>query len=412
MSNSKIIFTTFFRQSAQLLTIGLFLIGPFIVRYDQLPWGYETPKGTFVMLMSIIISIFGLLTIIPTLSPSQLQRKQILAPMLVIVGWLMLTTWQASDPQMALWGNQFRQQGLIFNLGVIAMWSILPLILDRSSNRLLLIVLIGGGIFQALMGIYQAINLFFNYSLTELTAGFYVNGTFGQSEFYSGKILLTLALILFALQRLRTSGLKQRKVLQLVLMLGLVASLLALFLSFSLAAWGIAVIGLLIFVYPYAKERWGRLPVKRLYLVGGILAAGLFMGWLRYDYRGVIWNEAIKFITANAPVFGIGLDNQQFAFAAIPDVIIDRGHNAIIDIIITIGWGGLCLVLIFLLERIQKIYRQVMTEVNIEKRIILVGLLMLVLRLMVHTTSAINIAELVLVAIWWQHANLWKSEIV
>lgn len=385
-----------------LLLLTLVILGPLLVNYADMPWGYERPKSLFVMLMSILIIGATLLTVPRFSNQSIINWRRINWPLVILIDWLILTTLLARDIQFAILGNQFRFQGLIFHLILLTLWLVLPWVLNSTRSVISLAgALAMSGLVQAAIGISQYLNLL-NNTPELITKGLYVNGSFGQSEFYGGQLLAslvalcTLLFLTSRIERMRLRILARGVLGLLVVLIGGV-----IFLTYSTGTIAALALGVLLFCYPVITRYLGRAPASALYsalfLIGGIYV----FSQVRADYRFVIWQEGYKAWWLQ-PIQGYGLDNQLFAYSGIQDLLVDRAHNLLLDIVLTIGIVGLITLLWYLRSYIVALWHDLWRQPNSEARILAIGTVILTARMLVNTSSALNVVLLLLIAAaWW-----------
>ena len=206
-----------------------------------------------------------------------------------------------------------------------------------------------------------------------------VVASFGQPNFYSGFLLLNLPLQIYLFKKDRFS--------RIWLLASLILSLLAILIShsrISIALSGVLVLG------------WGMLTLKSKLLRGYLLILGLvvvgFMGWRLYldeisgpldrywlinnspEKRIFIW-QVIPEMVRRQPLLGYGLENIDQAYQlhfnqidfntnknplnlSLKDLVIDRTHNYLFDLLISTGALGLfCWIILvfFLILGLRKI---------------------------------------------------------
>ena len=105
-----------------LLSIGIFL-SPIIVDYKNLPKGYELPKVHFIQILSGILIILGIIYVSIILADSFLKRKIKIKKSFIILTavtiLLLLSALSSSYKDIAIFGNVFREQGVITYLLMI-----------------------------------------------------------------------------------------------------------------------------------------------------------------------------------------------------------------------------------------------------------------------------------------------------
>ena len=418
-----------FTYTTQILVLLLVCILPVVVNYSALPLGYEIPKSIFAQAIILLICA---MYIAKCLSGSKITIHKsitvtdfghLIRPGLLIVP-IVLSTLLATDHTIAILGNQYRYQGALFYLCVMALLYILNSIMSKQYSSLLLHALLWIGTSQGFIAIYQYFQLLAN-NPELIEAGFYINGTFGQANFFAGKMLLTIA-ISFSLFVREAGQIKQNhksllpKIMVLVAICALVITHVGLILSFSYGSWALYLIGLVIFAYPYLRTINRIATIIIYFCISWVPLIFLIYGkhsphqhlvslWIAItdDFRWVMWDGSIQAIK-HSPIFGFGIDNQHLAFqklGLIKGFVVDRAHNFILDILLTTGLFGLISLVICLWDSIKLLTRETFTQTDLEKRLILMGLILMILRMLIHTNSIVNIIDLVVISVIWLSTN-------
>lgn len=391
-----------FRYIAVGLIGMLIVVSPFLVNYADMPWGFERPKAMFsLFLMIVTIGVVAAIAFkLPKVWPWRLA---------LLIGWLLVTTFFASDIQIAVWGNPYRFQGLIFYLSLLLFFLSIPKVLSPKVFWLLIFAYLAVGLAQSVIGISQGVKLLMS-SLEQLQKGLYVNGTFGQSEFFAGRLLVTIGLSLFALAKFKYPKSLVQSVVKGLIFAVLVASLAALGLSYSRGSLLTLPFLLLLLAIPFISRSVVLTSKSLAYLTYALYAVlALFGGylafnWVENDYRSVIWSESTKAILAR-PINGYGLDNQLNGLAGITDIVVDRGHNFVLDILLCIGVVGGVLLIVYLWPTIRDFWKDLWANQNTSKRIISMLIVSLLLRMVVNTTSSVNVIDLAILAAMWSYLN-------
>jgi O-antigen ligase len=186
--------------------------------------------------------------------------------------------------------------------------------------------------------------------------------TFPHPNVLGGFLAVILPLILFALLSYR-QGVGRVK--YFILLISLIIGLTTLFLSFSRAAWIVAVLGFILVAVNYQKSAvtWIKRKSKSILIVFYLLITLSVVVPLiipkfvpikeqSWGEREALINAALA-LSANSPLFGVGLNNsilqqRQFVPASSGLYIFQPVHNVYLLILTETGPVGLTLLLIFL----------------------------------------------------------------
>lgn len=314
----------------------------------------------------------------------ELENNPLLWPVLAVAAVQILATALAVDPNLSLWGNYERSQGLLTLLSYLLLFLIVSTRLRTLAQaRRLVVAMAATGIPLIGIGLAQTLGWDIMGLISDARSPAYA--TLGRSNFLGAYLVmllpLTLALALIARQRWqRLAG------------IGLaVGELVMIALTLARGAWlaaavAVAVFGLLWF-WPHLDPRW-----RRLAAAGGLAAlAGSLTGMLWLGGEGgstaarlAIWRATLDLI-ARRPLLGYGPDSLGLVFPRVypPQLVyyqgrglaVDRAHNLFLDWAVTTGVLGLLAGLALLATLFVVGWRAIMQTIETERRTLLVACL-------------------------------------
>lgn len=332
------------------------LISPFVVDYSNLPKGYELPKVSFINAISALIIILGVIKYLGNLYRTRLFKipKDFLILGVVIIIFL-FTTLVSPHFNIAVYGNSFRDQGLITHLLIVIMAYILYKSITRRNFYLIAVSFVLSAFLQSGAAYLQAIKL----AQTDpkaLLEGYWVNGTFGQANFFSGRLLIGLIFSSYFIGE--NLGIKFAGLLKTLLVFATLFIVGALLISLSI--WGIITAAAAIIVILFFEL----LPKKIFPYFFYLIAAAATIGGVYYLYQTTeynlrieIWQNLTRLIFTQAEtknmILGYGFDTLGQGFkdwAYFPGFLIDRAHNFFLDILFQIGVAGLAIVSLVIIK--------------------------------------------------------------
>lgn len=355
-----------------------FVVSPLIVDFDSLPKGWELPKVYFWVIFSFLTvliiwiyktykflknpdakinySYFGLLILllILFLSTSLSEYGRIIFPdnnpnpLYQLIFNLKPETSNLSV-SMSLYGNSFRDQGFITFLFIILFFWEIGKFVNKRNWHFVSIGFIASAIIQSIKAILE----FNHYAKTDpdrLKEGMWVFGWFGQSNFYAGFILIA---VIFSAYYLRSKS----WTLRIIFIPCTIFLVSALCLSYS--SWGIISVGLaiaLIVAYEFLPKRFYPFFLALLG-ISFLVLYNWFITQIEKEsaLRVMIWDNAYE-IFIKTPIkdpsaenarllfLGSGFDTLGEVFRSkgrFEGLYIDRGHNFLVDIIVSSGVLGL-----------------------------------------------------------------------
>lgn len=376
-------------------------------------WGYEVPKVRFILFVSFILIVATVIALaffafqkklmfIDLIKNILKKRLTIFCVALSIILIFAIQLLPDIYRETAIWGNYFREQGVIFYLILIWLFYLIYLLIDKEGSRIIAKSIVISGVIQSIIAINQAIYFKFNGMEDLLDKGFYINGSFGQANFFSGFIMIS---IIFTLKFLINSKFKQ-KILTFFALIILSASLIL-----SLSYWGIIsslIAASIVIFYEYTyRIKKKNLFVILLYLFAIGSCLGFFLLFKNigsfeilngFKLRPEIWNSILLIFSSGAIplgnfLFGFGFDTlrlvfEEYNYSALTRV--DRAHNVFFDVLVQNGivfFLLFCGLIIYLLKSISKVYSD-----KISMYFILATLLW-IFRSVVSESGVVNILE-------------------
>jgi hypothetical protein len=345
-----------------LLIATVVFLSPFVVNYSNLPKGYELAKVHFINFSSALITIvflIGLLT-----HKLKFSLKRLKNVVIILVGLLILyliATIFSDYKDISLIGNYFREQGLIFYSLITIVAAIAYLCINKSNQIFVTWALFLSAVIQSLVGISQYSKLL--QTRPELIDdGYWINGNFGQANFYSTLLVLGFVCGIFLLNLALSKRNRTKYIYMFGLFIGVILIVIANIISYSLFGWitmGIAFIILLSYKF------LNKIIFYKIFLIGLVISVicGMFvLSKVENNLRLDIWESSItlffKQIITNPLhfIFGFGFDTLGKVFkdaGLFAGATVDRGHNIFVDVFMQTGVIaiGLCIYLITIILR-------------------------------------------------------------
>lgn len=334
------------------------LISPFVVDYSNLPKGYELPKVSFLNAMSVVIILLGAIKYIEVLYRTKkfrVPKDFIIFAILMII--FIFSTLVSPHFNLAVYGNSFRDQGLITHALIVASAYVVYKSISRRNFVLLAVAFVLSSILQSGAAYVQVVKLI-QTDPQSILDGYWVNGTFGQANFFSGRLLLGLIFSTYFIGE--NLGIKFAWFFKTLLLLATLFIVGALLLSLSI--WGIvtaaaAIVLILIYeLFPKKFFPYFFFLVAAIATIGGVY---YIYQTTEYNLRLEIWKNLSKLIFTQAlpknMILGYGFDTLGQGFkdwAYFKGVLIDRAHNFFLDVLFQVGVAGLTIVSIILVKPI------------------------------------------------------------
>jgi len=382
-----------------LAALGVFSI-QLVYNPGSLPLGFELGKVFMVQMFAIIFFVamfsFFLQRLFEALSGNASNRTKLIIswwsnrvaawgyPVLVLS--CLLTVAYSPYLELSIFGSQFRMAGIYTQVALIIISVFAYFGYKYINRKLLMLAILFPLIWQAMIGYLDATSLTWELIQT----GYYVNGNFGQANFFAGSMNLGLALTLFILVTR-----KKHTKYSLIGLISLVVLFLgAIYLSFSTG--GLIFAGFLVAIAVFAKLPLSHV-VKKFVLVALIplfLAAASWGVIANEPGRSSIWQATAQVIPSHA-LFGFGTDSLGEEIqkeGLLPGRYVDRAHNIYLDVIYTNGFFQLAIWLALAAYITYKLWKS-KAEQKKEAMPLLIILLVFLLSGVFHEKSIYHSAE-------------------
>jgi len=319
--------------------------------------------------------------------------------------------------KISMFGNNMREAGVItYSLIIIVMANLSKYLKNNTNFKIHIIFfsLILSSVYQAIIGIVQFIG-YLQTDILTIKDGMWIFGTYGQSNFFAGHLLLGLVLSTMYLKSTFHSNLRAKLFLKYLSVLFTLLLIIAIIVSYS--NWAIVmliyILGVIFSYELLPKDMFYKIilipSITILILV--IPLSFIFINYLpeEYSFRTQVWQEIyiiyVRDVFTNFNItnlifllFGRGFDTMGEVFnqaGAFPTVYIDRAHNFLLQIFTTLGLAGMS---IFVYSS-----KQILTNIklNIKNPLFtysFFALFIWIFRSMVHTSSIVNIFQAM--ALW------------
>lgn len=382
-----------------IVFVTLCFLTQFGIIYSDLPRGFESGKIlAFSLLLVVGIIFVTAKALFSTKSVfNNLNRSQwvlVLLGVSISLGFGILANIYSQWPQVALWGNFFRNTGLIFYGQLHILFILILVIAQRQHLVHYLNVFILALLIQLPFVLSNLINL---KSFEQFYSGYYVGGSFGQNNFLAGELLsgfmISVGIYLFYK---RKSIYIFSSVIFAVMILATMSRAGIIFLILiplvALGLWKIKLSGIKIIknIFPVA-------------LIIIVLVVTTTVIWKTDEARRLYAQGALELIIKN-PLTGNGLDTflEGSKQVALGDRNVDRVHHMFLDIAYSMGVPSALWIFMFLIVAIVA---------SRDKRSFLFSLpiLIFLITTVVHTKSAYHYVELSLFLGLWLLAYLDKD---
>jgi hypothetical protein len=359
--------TEYFKGLIIFLTSVILFIASFVIyNGDTVPGrGFESAKvgviqngGFIIILLTLLFILFSTIHDIFTKRESELFTVKALGKDFLIFSLLILaitvTVLISPYREIAINGNFFRFQGLNVYLPIFLVSFIIYKSVNFRNWHFISISIILSATIQAIQGFTQFHKLA-STDVTKISQGLWVNGFYGQSNFFSSHLLLGIILAAFYLSphALKIGYASVRYLITIISISVIIVLLIAL--AFSFSEWGIVTVSIfvvLIILYELIPTRFYFPFFVAISLSFLPVAGAVYFFFPRYELRFEIW-EKIRDIMIyeniqrlenfRFTIFGYGFDTLGELFKShnkIPNLLIDRAHNIVFDIIVQLGLIG------------------------------------------------------------------------
>lgn len=362
---------------------------------------YELPKVWFVIILAWAQAIIVLGFLFQR--RFILSRFEVFLPAFWFLAVVIVTSALGIDPAKSLWGNPYRLDGLMTLGSVVAIsFFVSQWIKVEHLKNLSWAVVVGAVLVSVLAIVEKTIGSYFGF-VSGSWAGGAVGSTFGQPNFLAGYLVSCLPLML----NLRSSY--KSGLFRLVLGSSLVCVLVASYLTQSRAGMGFSLFVLLIWpiivrAKPRTLEKYfavSFLLFSLVVILGGFVTYSEF----RPDSRVRIYRQ--MFVGWWQRPMGYGIANADYAFDSNSwpmkfndDIVVDKAHHSLLEILVIAGIPGLGLWLYFL-WRVNKGFAQIQTQDQALKAWWLASLLPLLYAQVNVTSIALEVVLWIGVGISW-----------
>ncbi len=389
-----------------ILSISL-ILSPLILDTLTLPKGYELPKVLFLQITSVVLFLIVIIKfLIRTLNTKNLSLKTIriskpFVISLILILLILISSLTSDYSHTALYGNSFRLQGGITHILMIIYGLSIVTFIKEKHIKYVLISLLISSVIQSILGFEQFFKLLVS-DPRSILDGYWVNGSFGQANFFSGRLILGFLSGIYLL----TLHIELKRIfkylIKLLLLLSIILILVALVLSFS--TWGIlsiAVFSILILTYEIFNQR----VFKVLLVLSFLISLGIFIYYLNsnpvFNLRLDIWNNIIDLLRGETNVvkivFGYGFDTLGLVLSdtgRFVNIYVDRAHNFFLDLITQGGILFLISISSLILLPVIKFFKDKNTHLYIY---LFVFLIMWLFRSFIHESGIVNLYDFILI---------------
>ncbi|BCX13672.1 MAG: hypothetical protein KatS3mg085_204 [Candidatus Dojkabacteria bacterium] len=386
----------------------IILAGPIIHNSQNLPFGWELPKVYFVVALCLVMLLFYIFDSLT--SNFKLSTKH--AFILILVLYLIFVGFINQNQETILLGSNYRKQGII-TISVILVTLTITSKYLYIYHKTIIWTFIISGLFQ-IPFVIENLNFILNSQshFRKLLDGMYVFGSFGQSNFFAGHMLIGSLFSFYFVFFYKDLKLKILSILTLFILS------LCIILSYSIWAILVLLFGMLvIFFYRYFRESMYTTAVASLLIFFSFNFVSIneslfkiFMNsplgasfYSRFEYRKAFFEVYLN--DFKLFLFGSGPDTLHIVLKAndkLPGIILDRTHDFFLDIAFV---GGFILLAVFCL-----FWLKVSLKISKARRNNLIDVCFLIanlwiLRSLIHTSSIINLVEFgILVAVCSHYA--------
>lgn len=400
-----------------LLVSLIIFISPLIINYKDLPKGFELPKVLFLNITTAVT-----LAIFIVLNLNSIQRLKQYRTSITFIGicslTFLLSTILSPYYNISLYGNSFRDQGLIFYILVLIGGLITYFNITKKNLNFVIISIFTSAFVQTIFATIQYLDLL-NRRPALLDDGYWINGTYGQANFFSSHLVIGFIAGIYLFNKCTKEVNKKslKFVLLFFISLFLILITLLIIASYSMFGWvmlGVTLIILLLYKLISKKIFY---KVFLLTIPIALLLSYLYLLQVQENQRVDIWRASLNIFKDDSlsnPIrflFGYGFDSLNYVFkdhGTFTDVVIDRGHNIFIDIVMQVGAIGLTLFSLIIGIFLKKLKR--LSQNTLLFLLFLINFILIV-KLIVHEYSAVTLYILiVLMAMLIKVINLGQPD--
>lgn len=389
-------------------------LSPLIVNYTDLPKGYELAKVTFFQICTIILFfVFISKNLFAVFKNSKLTFSKDVFIALFFIILILITTFLSDFQNIAIFGNQFRFQGAITHILMVLFLLVLYKKGNERNMKLIFWAFFISAIIQSFASFGQ-LRFFIENDPKAIFEGYYINGTFGQANFYSGRIMLGILSGVFLLAGGFRISDKFNRFTKALLNIGLYFLIpLSIFilifgLIISFSTWGIIVSGLLLFILIIYEIVNSSKKARDINLFGKLFAIILFIGGIlsvyilsklyqgEYNIRLDIWKNIYFMSTSDSFIrvlLGYGYDTlgEVFRmFGYFKGLYVDRAHNFFLDVYFQNGVLALITLLSLIFISTAKFIKKHSSKIGVY---FFLGMFFWLIRSFVHESGIVNLYD-------------------
>ncbi len=344
-----------------LLALG-FIISPlFFWPWAAIP--YEIPKVLFIERWIEILSILTIITITSSFIIKRNLDAKIIILLLVFLFSTLLSSLIGADFEKSLYGNYYREDGLLTLFHLVALFFIVILIWKNSWRDLMVKSIVIGSFFVGILNIFSGIKYYIFHDQSVVSWQGALGSTFGQPVFLGGYLLVTMPFIYYCF--IKSSNYKTRFLFFLIAIIQVIAIIL----TQSLASF-LGVILFLAFLFIESKK----LPFRNLilfFLIILFVSLSAFYIWKATSKKVFVAEGRIRIFHKlilsvwQRPFLGWGWANVDYAFKSSiwpikfdNDVYLDKAHSHFLEILTTTGIFGLLSYIGLTVLIIRNLYRK------------------------------------------------------
>jgi hypothetical protein len=391
------------------------LIIPYLAYYNMGGRGYELAKVNGLYTLTAIISSANLIVLTFQLKIYRFKivhfiRHFLNIKYINILYWLLFICLiifnnlvQGSD--ITIFGNYWRSQGLILYLAIFFLSIQTWFIISKSNYFYFLATMVINGIIQSLISIQQINKYLYTENIDKLLNGFYINGTYGQTNFVTYSTLISFIAIFWILIHGKYK-LVANIFIKAILTILLVTIAISIFFSGSL--WSILVLILSILAIIISKYIQA-VNIKYLNFVLYIFvliiifapAISLFFPENVSNLRLDIWKNifvGMQISGLHSFLLGVGFDNLGEWLkinGLLSHFYIDRAHNFFIDIILSFG----LIPFVLFVKKFFTILSITTNKIKSEEYLLITLILVWLVKSVVNEFSIFNVWELILLLV-------------
>lgn len=378
----------------QLVLLGGLFLMPFIFW----PWAevaYEVPRVWFICRWIEILLILGLFSQFFQKTTTQ-PNKKLISSVIIFFIVMISASVLGIDWQKSLWGNYYREDGLLTYLHLVSLFIFLSLYWKNSWKKAVLYVICLGSFLSSLWSTYLGFRLFVLKDATTHNWQGTIGGFFNQPNFLAGYLLVTLPFLIYFYEK---SLLKKDK----ILWLGAISlQIIAIILTYSWA--GVMGIFIILIINNLLFSQ-NKLKKYLSLIILVVILTGIIFTYFSYREKSFVAESRSRIYTKvflgalKRPFLGWGWANVDYAFQEVAwpiefdhDIYVDKAHSMILEVFATTGIVGLIIYLLMIFYLLKTIWSRIKKDSN--DWLWWKTLLMVVIIYLFHSqTNVISIAE-------------------